>query len=254
MNEFADDDRAAHLLACSIDCTLSQKRWTPWDNKTFCRANISPLRKVEPWIHVLISSGKYLQTTQKWGRWDKRLMQGFSIVVPLLKKWNIIFDSNDLISSMFQFSLQRLNSKSCWLPLHVECLTCPWERFHSRAFLTLQSVRDTRTGQVRQRQHITLCANRLETREQLSEALMHEMVHAYDSAHGADLKRLHHLACSEIRAAIRAECNGVVDDTEQMKQCVREQAVRSTKVWKLAPITYFLFELEKVCLVVHTQS
>ena len=55
---------------------------------------------------------------------------------------------------------------------------------------------------------VTLCANRLFGDAEVAEALVHELVHAYDYvAQGYDLSESPYLACSEVRAAREAECH-----------------------------------------------
>ena len=55
---------------------------------------------------------------------------------------------------------------------------------------------------------VVLCANRLAGDDDVEEALVHELVHAYDYvARGMDLTECPFLGCSEVRAAREAECH-----------------------------------------------
>ena len=54
---------------------------------------------------------------------------------------------------------------------------------------------------------IVLCANRLHSAKEVEEALVHELVHAYDMGPARrDLTNVDALAASEVRAAREAEC------------------------------------------------
>jgi hypothetical protein len=56
---------------------------------------------------------------------------------------------------------------------------------------------------------ITLCSNRLHGAKEVEEALVHELIHAYDfTARRMDLTQGKILGCSEVRAAREAECHG----------------------------------------------
>ncbi|EQC27192.1 hypothetical protein SDRG_14994 [Saprolegnia diclina VS20] len=54
---------------------------------------------------------------------------------------------------------------------------------------------------------IVLCANRLRTQNDVSEVIVHELIHAYDyTVRGMDLTKPDVLACSEVRSARESEC------------------------------------------------
>ena len=54
---------------------------------------------------------------------------------------------------------------------------------------------------------IILCQDRIRNERELIEAFVHELTHAYDSTiNNLDLSKCKDLACSEIRAAMNAEC------------------------------------------------
>lgn len=77
--------------------------------------------------------------------------------------------------------------------------------------------------------HIVLCTNRLRS-DEISEALIHESVHAYDHAlKRYDFSTCEGLACTEVRAAREAECNRFFPIDWLKQQCVRYHAVRSTR-------------------------
>ena len=76
---------------------------------------------------------------------------------------------------------------------------------------------------------IVLCANRLETRQELEEALLHELVHVHDAfVKRLNLRRCEDLAYSEVRAAREAECNFRAIPVFMRKSCVREKATNAT--------------------------
>ncbi|ETW02370.1 hypothetical protein, variant 2 [Aphanomyces invadans] len=54
---------------------------------------------------------------------------------------------------------------------------------------------------------IVLCANRLNTTEDVKEVVVHELIHAYDyTVRNMDLTQPAVLACSEVRSARESEC------------------------------------------------
>lgn len=84
---------------------------------------------------------------------------------------------------------------------------------------------------------VVLCANRLESRQEVEEAVVHELVHAYDYlVAGRDLLDCRTLAYSEVRAARAAECSEVSRSfvcSYFEKGCVKSMATRSTEVtWR----------------------
>ncbi|CAM9425732.1 unnamed protein product [Ectocarpus sp. 8 AP-2014] len=80
---------------------------------------------------------------------------------------------------------------------------------------------------------IVLCANRLGSRREVEEAVVHELVHAYDYlVAGVELLDCQALAYSEVRAARAAECSKTSRSlvcSYFRKNCVRSTAVRSTE-------------------------
>ena len=57
---------------------------------------------------------------------------------------------------------------------------------------------------------MVICNNHLSAQEEVSHALVHELVHAYDHCRGADLDwtDCEHHACSEVRAAsLSGDCH-----------------------------------------------
>lgn len=80
---------------------------------------------------------------------------------------------------------------------------------------------------------IVLCANRLATRREVEEAMVHELVHAFDYlVSGRNLLDCQALAYSEVRAAHAAECSELSRSFTCSffeKGCVRSMATRSTE-------------------------
>ncbi|CAM9590821.1 unnamed protein product [Hapterophycus canaliculatus] len=80
---------------------------------------------------------------------------------------------------------------------------------------------------------IVLCANRLGSRHEVEEAVVHELVHAYDYlVAGLELLDCRSLAYSEVRAARAAECSKASRSfvcSYFKKSCVRSTAARSTE-------------------------
>ena len=76
---------------------------------------------------------------------------------------------------------------------------------------------------------IVLCSNRLSTRAEIDEVLVHELIHVYDVHHrNWDLTNCYTLAKSEVRAAREAECAD--SSMSFMKRyCAREKARVATK-------------------------
>lgn len=77
---------------------------------------------------------------------------------------------------------------------------------------------------------IILCSNRLSGRKNIEEALLHELVHAYDySLARYDFYSCEGLASSEVRAAREAECSGRMLVFDWLRsRCIRSCASRST--------------------------
>jgi len=75
---------------------------------------------------------------------------------------------------------------------------------------------------------ITLCHNRVDSKQNMEDNVIHELVHAYDNCKQdkffLDCKLR---ACSEIRASRIGECRGRWDRAN----CVRESALSSTKIY-----------------------
>jgi hypothetical protein len=69
----------------------------------------------------------------------------------------------------------------------------------------------------------------IQSRESLEEALVHELIHAYDAnVNKADFEMSTELACSEIRAASWAECKTITSEDEHRK-CVIQTATQATE-------------------------
>lgn len=81
---------------------------------------------------------------------------------------------------------------------------------------------------------VVICSNHLSAQEEVSHALTHELIHAYDHCRGADLDwtNCEHHACSEIRAAsLSGDCHfkqellrGNTGFRGQHQRCVRRRA------------------------------
>ena len=105
--------------------------------------------------------------------------------------------------------------------INVSCRPCGSEGVEAgaRAFLT-NSVPLT----------VTLCTNRLKNeKKDVEEALMHELVHAYDYVHGrCDFSTCNGLAYTEVRAAKEAECSGMYPIPWFKANCIKNHATKST--------------------------
>lgn len=74
---------------------------------------------------------------------------------------------------------------------------------------------------------IVLCANRLASREEIHEVLIHELIHVYDvKFRGFDLRECTELAHSEIRAAREAECHNTNSLFRNL--CIKTKATSAT--------------------------
>lgn len=81
---------------------------------------------------------------------------------------------------------------------------------------------------------VVICHNHLSSAEEVSHALTHELIHAYDHCRGADLDwtRCEHHACSEVRSAtLSGDCNWKMEFfrgnfalAAQHRACVRRRA------------------------------
>lgn len=81
---------------------------------------------------------------------------------------------------------------------------------------------------------MVICSNHLSAQEEVSHALTHELIHAYDHCRGADLDwtNCEHHACSEVRAAsLSGDCHfkqelmrGNTGFRGQHQRCVRRRA------------------------------
>lgn len=76
---------------------------------------------------------------------------------------------------------------------------------------------------------IILCSNRLSSQSEISEVLVHELVHVYDVfVRGMDLRQCQSLAYSEVRSARDAECgSSLTNFTKGL--CAKEKASVATK-------------------------
>jgi hypothetical protein len=77
---------------------------------------------------------------------------------------------------------------------------------------------------------IILFANKLKTKNEIEETLIHELIHAHDDC----VKKLNlnipeDIACSEIRAATHAECS-MEENEEEKRNCVTSVAFKSIKM------------------------
>ncbi|CAN0132993.1 unnamed protein product, partial [Ascophyllum nodosum] len=108
------------------------------------------------------------------------------------------------------------------VPLKVDCQQCPTEGPASTARAYLESPPP----------RVVLCANRLGSRREIEEGVVHELVHAYDYlVSGLKLTDCRPLAYSEVRAARTAECAETFDFLSFnffKKRCTRAAASRST--------------------------
>lgn len=104
--------------------------------------------------------------------------------------------------------------------LNIKCLDCAEEgiAMKARAYMEAPPM------------SVVLCANRLRDRDEMEEALVHELVHVYDLAlERRDLTQCDELATSEIRAAREAECHYTPQICSWFrKRCVKDTATRST--------------------------
>ena len=76
---------------------------------------------------------------------------------------------------------------------------------------------------------IVLCSNRLSTKEEINEVLVHELIHVYDVHHrNWDLTNCYTLAKSEVRAAREAECADATMSFSK-RYCAKEKARVATK-------------------------
>jgi len=74
----------------------------------------------------------------------------------------------------------------------------------ARAYFAAPNIKDLESEE---KPRIVMCANALHSRQEVREALRHELVHAFDHCVSQrDLAEPYGLACSEIRAAREAEC------------------------------------------------
>ncbi|ETV83556.1 hypothetical protein, variant 1 [Aphanomyces astaci] len=121
-------------------------------------------------------------------------------------------------------------------PTHLEfiCLDCKSEGVEgkARAFFASPPA-------------IVLCANRLNTTEDVKEVVVHELIHAYDyTVRNMDLTQPAVLACSEVRSARESECfekaQALCKDPQLsmvlhgcdwwVKKCVKQNAIHATSV------------------------
>ena len=73
---------------------------------------------------------------------------------------------------------------------------------------------------------VVLCSNRVSSRDEVEEVLVHELVHVYDvRVQRLDLRLCENLAYSEIRAATQAEC---ANAWLAPSMCIRNNAVAAT--------------------------
>jgi inner membrane protease ATP23 len=87
---------------------------------------------------------------------------------------------------------------------------------------------------------VILCHNHLASQEEVTHALTHELIHAYDHCRAKDLDwcNCEHHACSEIRAAsLSGDCNfkmellrGHYKIAKQHQACVKRRALLSVKM------------------------
>jgi mitochondrial inner membrane protease ATP23 len=108
--------------------------------------------------------------------------------------------------------------------VHISCRSCVDDGVEGNARATLMDYP----------LQIVLCSNRLASKKSIREALVHELVHAYDYANGRyDMLSCAGLAASEIRAAREAECErmstSALVPSFIRDQCVKYYATRSTE-------------------------
>ncbi|BDA44145.1 mitochondrial inner membrane protease ATP23 [Coccomyxa sp. Obi] len=101
-------------------------------------------------------------------------------------------------------------------------------------FFNVESCSEAVGGGFRLPDGVVICSNHLSAQEEVSHALTHELIHAYDHCRGADLDwtNCEHHACSEIRAAsLSGDCHfkqellrGNTGFRGQHQRCVRRRA------------------------------
>ena len=96
---------------------------------------------------------------------------------------------------------------------------------------------------------MVLDSNQCRTEQQTTTLLAHELVHMYDHcANKMDWTNPRHLACSEVRAASLADCQGPVSSAlhdggawsrlyTQHAECVKNKAARSVQVGLLCSVS-----------------
>ena len=99
----------------------------------------------------------------------------------------------------------------------IDCRSCGTEGIegNARAYLTANEI--------------ILCQNRLHGKDIISEALAHELIHAYDfDQKRTDFSTCEGLAYSEVRAAREGECNAKFPLQWLRDNCIYHHAGRST--------------------------
>ncbi|ETW02368.1 hypothetical protein H310_05898 [Aphanomyces invadans] len=122
-----------------------------------------------------------------------------------------------LVDAINAFLKQTKKNADDPTSLEFICLDCKSEGVEgkARAFFASPPVRSSITMQLAMvksdmppsPQAIVLCANRLNTTEDVKEVVVHELIHAYDyTVRNMDLTQPAVLACSEVRSARESEC------------------------------------------------
>ena len=124
--------------------------------------------------------------------------------------------------------------------LEVEELVRYWKKSNEYEFRNLRSVSvnvrkcipDTKyraafSKKGSYKKNVTVCANLIYSKEDLREALVHELVHVNDDLNwNCDFGNSNELACTEIRAANFAEC-ALETDIDTRRRCVQNVAEAS---------------------------
>mmetsp|Transcript_22483 Transcript_22483/g.33891 ORF Transcript_22483/g.33891 Transcript_22483/m.33891 type:complete len:189 (-) Transcript_22483:225-791(-) len=130
------------------------------------------------------------------------------------------------------FMLEHIDKLGCAVPQDFwVCKPCG-QNTHKIAggFMNAENNTETETPQV------VLCEDAIFDQNHLSETMVHELVHAYDSCRAdLSLSNLYQHACTEVRASnLSGECSwkneicrGNFGIKAQQKECVRRRAVLS---------------------------
>jgi len=109
-----------------------------------------------------------------------------------------------------------------------------------KSFFTVEECDVAVEGGFRPPDGVVLCSNHLDTQQQISNVITHELIHAFDHCRAAnmDWKNCEHHACSEIRAAtLSGDCawkqeafRGNFGIQAQLQHCARRRAELSVNM------------------------